>query len=113
MFASGADAQQLGGQPMDIGEMLTEEIVHDEATDVLLNFNWLDWRFQTMADYPDDVEAIAMEMWKGAAEYGACGIGESVATRTSRAVADAIHGATGVRADELPITPQKVVQALG
>lgn len=113
MFASGAEAQQLGGQPMAIGETLTEEIVHDEATGVPLNFNWVDYRIQTMADYPDHVEPIVMEVWKGAGEYGACGIGESVTTCTPRAVASAIYNATGVRVDELPITPQKVLQALG
>jgi xanthine dehydrogenase molybdenum-binding subunit len=112
MFASGAEAQQLGGQPMALGETLTEELIHDEATGVPLNFNWIDYKIQTMADYPDDVEPVLMEVWRGAGEYGACGIGESVTTCTPRAVANAIYNATGVRIDHLPITPDRLLEAL-
>ncbi|HUX37575.1 MAG TPA: xanthine dehydrogenase family protein, partial [Rectinemataceae bacterium] len=44
MYASGAEAQQIGGQVIGLGETLSEEIVYDEATGVPLNFNWIDYR---------------------------------------------------------------------
>lgn len=111
MYASGAEAQQMGGQCIGIGETLTEEIIYDEATGVPLNFNWIDYKMPTMVDVPD-VEPVLMEVWRGAGEYGACGIGESVLTCTPRAIANAIYNAIGVRVDEIPIKPEKVLKAL-
>ena len=32
MYASGAEAQQIGGQCIGVGETLTEEIIYDHAT---------------------------------------------------------------------------------
>ena len=112
MYASGAEAQQLGGQCIGIGETLTEEIIYDEASGVPLNFNWIDYKMPTMADIPD-IEPVLMEVWKGAGKYGACGIGESVLTCTPRAIANAIYNAIGVRVDEIPIKPEKILKALG
>lgn len=112
MFASGAEAQQLGGQVMAIGEALTEEIVYDPQRGIPLNFNWIDYKIPTMADMPD-IDPVLLEVWKGAGEYGACGIGEGTLTCTPRAVANAIYNAIGVRVDEIPLTPQKILFALG
>jgi xanthine dehydrogenase molybdenum-binding subunit len=111
MYASGAEAQQVGGQCIGLGETLTEEIIYDEGTGVPLNFNWTDYQIPTMADFPD-VEPVLMEVWRGVGEYGACGIGEPVFCCTPRAVANAIYNATGVRIDDIPIKPEKVLQAL-
>lgn len=112
MYASGAEAQQIGGQCAGVGESLTEEIVYDRATGVPLDFNWIDYRIPTLADMPD-IEPVLLEVWRGAGEYGACGIGEGVLTCTPRAILNAVHNAIGVRIDEIPVTPQKVLAALG
>ena len=112
MYASGAEAQQVGGQCIGIGESLTEEIIYDEKTGVPLNFNWIDYKIPTILDMPD-IEPILMEVWRGAGEYGACGIGEAVSCCTPRAIANAIYNAIGVRLNEIPITPEKVLKALG
>ena len=112
MFASGAEAQQIGGQCMGLGEALTEEIIYDEATGVPLNFNLIDYKIPTMADMPE-IEPVLMEVWKGAGEYGACGIGEGTVTCTPRAVLNAIYNAIGVRINDIPIKPEKVLVALG
>ncbi len=112
MYPPGAEAQQIGGQCIGIGESLTEEIIYDEATGIPLNFNLIDYKIPTIADIPD-IEPVLMEVWKGAGEYGACGIGESVLTCTPRAIANAIYNAIGVRLDEIPIKPEKVLKALG
>jgi xanthine dehydrogenase molybdenum-binding subunit len=111
MYASGAEGQQIGGQAMAIGETLTEEIVYDRATGVPLNFNWVDYKIPTMLDVPD-VEPVLLEEWKGAGEYGACGIGESVTTCGPAAIANAVRNAIGVRVCEIPITPEKILKAL-
>ena len=112
MYASGAEAQQIGGQCAGVGETLTEEIVYDRASGVPLNLNWIDYRIPTMADMPD-IEPVLLEVWRGAGEYGACGIGEGVLTCTPRAILNAVYNAIGVRINEIPATPQKVLAALG
>jgi xanthine dehydrogenase molybdenum-binding subunit len=112
MYASGAEAQQIGGQVTGVGEALTEEIIYDEATGVPLNFNWIDYKVPTMVDMPE-IDAILLEIWKGAGKYGACGIGEGTLTCTPRAILNAIYNAIGVRINEIPVKPEKVLRALG
>ena len=112
MYASGAEAQQIGGQVMAIGEALTEEIVYDPVHGVPLNFNFIDYKMPTILDMPE-IEPVLLEVWRGAGEYGACGIGEGTLTCTPRAIANAVYNAIGVRVDEIPITPEKVLHALG
>ena len=77
MYATGAEAQQIGGQSLGLGESLYEELVYDRRTGHPLNFNMLDYKIPTMLDFPD-IEPVPMEVWRGAGEFGACGIGESV-----------------------------------
>jgi CO/xanthine dehydrogenase Mo-binding subunit len=112
MYASGAEAQQIGGQVMALGEALTEELVYDPIRGVPLNFNFIDYKIPTMADMPT-IDPVLLEVWRGAGEYGACGIGEGTLTCTPRAVANAIYNAIGVRLDAIPIMPEKVLAALG
>jgi CO/xanthine dehydrogenase Mo-binding subunit len=112
MYASGAEAQQIGGQCQGMGEALTEEIIYDKASGVPLNFNWVDYTIPTMADMPD-IDPVLLEVWKGAGEYGACGIGEGTLTCTPRAILNAIYNAIGVRVDEIPVKPEKILKALG
>lgn len=112
MFASGAEGQQIGGQVIGVGEALTEEIIYDEATGIPLNFNWIDYKIPTLADMPD-IDPVLLEVWRGAGEYGACGIGEGTVTCTPRAVLNAIYNAIGVRINDIPIKPEKVLRALG
>ena len=111
MFAAGAEGQQIGSQTFGVGESLTEEIVYDEATGVPLNFNWVDYQLPTMLDFPE-VEPVLLEVWRGAGEYGACGMGEGSSTSTPRAIANALYNAIGVRVDEIPMKPEKVLAAL-
>jgi xanthine dehydrogenase molybdenum-binding subunit len=111
IFATGAEAQQIGGQCIGLGETFTEEIVYDEATGVPLNFNWVDYKILTIADFPE-VEPALLEVWRGAGEYGACGIGESVFCCTPTAISNAIHNALGVRIKNIPFTPDKILKAL-
>jgi CO/xanthine dehydrogenase Mo-binding subunit len=112
MYASGAEAQQIGGQVMAVGEALTEEIIYDPVHGVPLNFNLIDYKMPTILDMPQ-IEPVLLEVWRGAGEYGACGIGEGTLTCTPRAIANAVYNAIGTRVDEIPITPEKVLRALG
>jgi xanthine dehydrogenase molybdenum-binding subunit len=112
MYASGAEGQQLGGQCMGMGEALTEEIIYDKTTGIPLNFNWIDYTIPTMADMPD-IDPVLLEVWKGTGEYGACGIGEGTVSCTPGAILNAIYNAIGVRVNDIPIKPEKILKALG
>ena len=96
---------------MAVGESLTEEIVYDKATGIPLSFNWIDYKIPTILEFPD-VEPVLLEEWKGAGEYGACGIGESVTTCGPGAIACAIRNAIGVSVTEMPFAPDKILEAL-
>ena len=111
MFASGAEGQMVGGQCMGLGEALYEEIVYDRLTGIPLNFNWIDYTFPTMLDFPA-IDPVLMEVWQGAGEYGACGTGEVAPICAPRAVSNAVYNAVGVRVDDIPIKPEKVLAAL-
>ena len=54
-----------------------------------------------------------MEVWRGVGEFGACGLGENVMTRTPAAISNGIYNAVGVRITDTPFTPEKVLKALG
>ena len=112
MYASGAEAQQIGGQCMGMSEALTEEIIYDKTTGIPLNFNWVDYTIPTMADMPE-IDPVLLEVWKGVGEYGACGIGEGTVSCTPGAIANAIYNAIGVRVNDIPIKPEKILKALG
>ena len=112
MYASGAESHQIGGQVMAMGEALTEELIYDPVRGVPLNFNFIDYKMPTILDMPA-IDPVLLEVWRGAGEYGACGIGEGTLTCSPRAIANAVYNAIGARVDELPLTPEKVLRALG
>ncbi len=112
MYRAGADGQLIGGPTMAASEALLEQIVYDERTGLPLNFNWVDYRMATLADAPP-VEPVALEVWQGAGNHPASGLGESAVTAAPGAIANAVHNALGVRLGELPITPEKILEALG
>lgn len=112
MHASGAESQQLGGPCIGMGEALSEEFFYDKATGTLLNSNYIDYKMMTVKDVPMDATPILKEVWKGAGEYGACGLAESTPTGTAAAIANAVYNAVGIRIDSVPITPQKVLAGL-
>ena len=102
-----AESQANGGIIMGIGYALYEERVLDPQTGVALNPNFETYKIPTMADGPEiDVQFQNMP------ERGVIGIGEPVTVPTAAAIANAVANAIGVRVLSLPITPDKVLNAL-
>jgi CO/xanthine dehydrogenase Mo-binding subunit len=60
-----------------------------------------------------EVRVILVEEPDPTGPYGAKGVGEPGIVPTAAAVANAVYDAVGVRVTELPITPEKVLRALG
>jgi CO/xanthine dehydrogenase Mo-binding subunit len=108
----GAEAQQYGGAIMGLGRSATEEKVYCPKTGVGLNFDNIGYHIGTMNDYPE-VKCIINESHLGYSSFGACGIGEASAASMSGITAGAIHNATGKWVLDYPLTPAKVLKALG
>ena len=70
-----------------------------------------DYKLATMEDLPEIVPII-VESVHTKGPFGAEGIGEPAAAPTAPAIANAVFNAIGVRINELPITPDKILAAL-
>jgi CO/xanthine dehydrogenase Mo-binding subunit len=59
-----------------------------------------------------EIESVILEMPSANGPYGVKGIGEMTANSPIPAIVNAIYHATGVRIDELPVTPEKILRGL-
>jgi len=105
------EGQMYGGTYMGVGRALSEEMIWDEQTGVLLNRNLLDYKYPTILDC-GPIETIYIESGMGHGPYGTVGIGEDTATIIPALLGPAVYNAIGVWIDEYPITPDKVLKAL-
>jgi xanthine dehydrogenase YagR molybdenum-binding subunit len=102
------ESQINGGVVMGIGYALYENRVVDRATGVVLNPNLETYKVPGFGDLPP-IDIVLLDM----PERGVIGIGEPVTIPTASAIANAVANAIGVRVTSLPITPDKVLAALG
>lgn len=106
------EGQQYGGMYMAVGRNKTEEIMYDRTTGVILNANLLDYKYSTMLDC-GPIDTILVETSLGYGPYGSVGIGEDTADSPASILGIAIHNAIDVWIDDYPITPDKILRALG
>jgi xanthine dehydrogenase YagR molybdenum-binding subunit len=102
------ESQINGGIIMGMGYALYEERVMDDLSGVVLNPNFETYKLPGIADVPD-IEVVLINM----PERGVIGIGEPATVPTAGAIANAVANAIGVRVCSLPITPAKILAALG
>ena len=102
------ESQVNGGVIMGMGYALYEGRVMDDLSGVVLNPNFETYKLPGIADVPE-IEVILLNM----PERGVIGIGEPATVPTAAAIANAVANAIGVRVCSLPITPDKVLAALG
>ena len=103
-----ATSQVNGGIIQGIGFALYEDRVMDSQTGLVLNPNFETYKLPGILDVPD-IDVILLDM----PHRGVIGIGEPVHIPTASAIANAVANAIGVRINSLPITPDKVLAALG
>jgi CO/xanthine dehydrogenase Mo-binding subunit len=108
----GAEGQQYGGAFMALGRNATEEKICCPRTGVGLNYDHIGYHLGTMNDYPV-IQCFLQESHLGYSSYGACGIGENVGAALSGILAGAVYNAIGKWILDFPITPDKVLKALG
>jgi xanthine dehydrogenase molybdenum-binding subunit len=76
-----------------------------------VNDRFLDYKIPNIGDIPE-IKAICIESVGTNGPFGAKGIGEPGLVPTAPAIANAVYDAIGVRFHELPITREKVLEAL-
>ncbi len=59
-----------------------------------------------------EIDCVILEMPSSNGPYGVKGLGEMTANSPIPAIVNAIYHATGVRVDELPVTPEKILRGL-
>ena len=107
----GATGQVEGAVMMGIGQALSEGTVYD-ATGRQQNPGLLDYKPQTAADAPRvSVSFVELAADPGG-PHGAKGLAEAPNVPTAAAVANAIARATGARLRRLPMTPERVWDAM-
>ncbi len=107
------EGQQYGGTVMGLSRGRFEEMIYDPVTGVMLNGNLLDYKIATIRDVDCPIGTILVESGMGYGPYGSVGIGEDIGTVMTGILAPAVHNAIGVWIDDHPITPDKVLKALG
>jgi len=101
--------QIVGSAFMGLGSALSEELVLTDGR--FSNANLADYKILTAVDAPE-VEAIIVETAYTDGPFGAKNAGEVGGIPTAPAIRNAIHDAIGVWINELPITAERVVEAL-
>lgn len=104
-----AQGQIEGCVYMGLGEALMEEPTFRRG--LLSNPSMLDYKSPTFLEMPE-IETILIETHDPAGPYGAKEVGQGPLLPVMPAIANAVYDAVGVRIDETPITPAKILKAL-
>src|SRR3989454_3301881 len=106
-----AESQCHGALIMGISYALFEEKVMDQATGRMLNADMQFYRLAGLNDIPELV--VHMMTGKGYDERGVIGLGEPPVISPGAAISNAVANAIGLRVPLLPLTPDRVLAALG
>ena len=106
-----AESQVFGACIMSICSALFEERVMDAVTGRVLN---PDMEFYKLAGLPDIGEIVVhMDIQEVHDKRGIIGLGEPCAIGGTAAIANAVYNALGVRIPMVPVTADRVLNALG
>jgi CO/xanthine dehydrogenase Mo-binding subunit len=105
------EGQIQGGFVQGLGYALTEEMQWDESGR-LTNPTLMDYKVPTALDTPIEINPIIVEHPEPSGPFGAKGVGEPGLIGTAASIANAVAKATGKRLHRLPMTPERVLDAL-
>ena len=100
-----------GGAYQGLGYALTEDLAIDERTGKVLTDSFATYKMLSTLDMPE-VEVILVEEPDPNGPFGAKGVGETGITNVAPSIANALYDAVGIRIHSLPMTPEKVLEAL-
>ena len=105
------EGQMQGGAVQGIGWALNEEYIYNDDGE-MTNASFLDYRIPTSLDLPM-IDAVIVEVPNPGHPYGVRGVGETPIVAPPAAIANAIYRAVGVRMKDLPMSPGRILKALG
>ena len=105
------EGQIEGAVSMGIGYALSEEMLYD-ADGRLLNPNLVDYKLVHADDMPA-MQTLLVASYEPTGPFGAKSVAEVPTNGPAPAIANAIRHATGLRLTQLPMTPDRVLRALG
>jgi len=105
-----AESQCYGALIMGISYSLFEEKVMDPTTGRMLNADMEFYRLAGLSDIPELV--VHMMTGKGYDARGVIGLGEPPVVSPGAAISNAVANAIGVRVPFLPLTPDRVLNAM-
>lgn len=105
------EGQIEGGVVQALGWATTEDFIIRDGR--ILTDRLSTYLIPTALDVPERVESIIVENPDPRGPWGVRGMGEMPFLPLAPALVAAIHDATGVWFDELPLTPERVVKRLG
>ncbi len=103
-----AIGQIQGGAAQGLGYALMEEVQVEKG--IIQTPSLAEYLIPTSRDIPT-TESIILESGTGKGPFGAKGIGEPSLTPAAPAVANAVADALGARVYDLPLTPERVLEA--
>ena len=112
------DPQGLEGQlngclgTAGIDSAIFEETIVDPTTGRILNANMIDYKWRTTAELPV-IENVILETPIDSHRFHAVGVGEVATSPGPSATLMAASNAVGVWLESYPVTPDKVLRALG
>ena len=107
------EQQLYGGAYQGLGVSGTEAIYYDPQTGVKLNDNLIGYPVLTILDV-GEVKAPIVETHVGFSSYGLFGCSEAGKAATAAALlVPAVYNAIGKWIEETPVTPDRVLKALG
>ncbi len=104
------EGQMQGGAVQGIGWALNEEYVYSEQGQ-MQNAGFLDYRMPVASDLPM-IDTVIVEVPNPTHPFGVRGVGEVPIVPPLAAVANAVARASGVRVNDLPISPPRLLSAL-
>ena len=105
------EGQFQGGAAQGIGWALNEEYVYGKDGR-LQNAGFLDYRIPVCSDLPF-IDTVILEIPNPNHPYGVRGVGETSIVPPLAAVANAVSNAVGVRMTHVPMSPPRILKAIG
>ena len=106
-----AKSQVDGGAVMGFGHALFEETIYQEGQ--FQNGDPFQYRLPVMEDIPQNFYSSMLEKGDGPGPFGSKGMAQTSIVTVGPAIGNAIYDALGVRIRSLPITPEKILRAMG
>ena len=106
-----AKSQVDGGAVMGFGHALFEETIYQDGQ--FQNGDPFQYRLPVIKDIPANFYSSMLEKGDGPGPFGSKGMAQTSIVTVAPAIGNAVYDAIGVRVRSLPITPEKILRAMG